>query len=87
MTSWKDFESELVEVSKMGKDQCKFGTYIESLGENSLYVDNALENKKITNASLYRALKERGMTCGSTIVDKHRSRNCSCYKDKSTYDR
>lgn len=81
MDSWDTLEQHALELSDISLDRCKFGKYLDSLGEYASYVHSALGNTKISNKALHRAMQSRGMDCGITTLDKHRAKVCTCYKD------
>jgi hypothetical protein len=81
MSSWETLEQDALAYSAFGQDLCKFGKYLASLGTSRQYVEDALDNSKISNKALYRALVSRGMECGNTSLDRHRRKECTCFKE------
>lgn len=83
MVSWETLEQEALTGSDISVGRCKFGRYLESLGDNAQYVHGALKNKDISAQALYRALVARGMPCGLTALKLHKSRDCICFKENT----
>lgn len=83
MVSRETLEQEALTGSDISVSRCKFGRYVESLGDNAQYVNSALSNKDVAAQALYRALRARGMQCGLTALKAHKNKECTCYKDNT----
>jgi hypothetical protein len=58
---------------------CKIGRISSDLSpEDNQILNDALSNARWTSTALARALTERGLDFGETVLRKHRKKECAC---------
>ena len=61
---------------------CLVGEEASKLDKNDIQIfEAALLDPKWSNNALTKALNDRGFQVGVTVLNKHRAKSCSCYRN------